>query len=494
MLLAKNTGLNLAGMLIPLIVGVFTIPYAVRGLGEEGFGLLSIAWIVLGYLAMLDFGLSRASAKFIAEARNRSNVEIQQIFWVSTLINLVFGIIGAIFVLVFTPYCINSLLNIPEHLLVESNRTFIFFGISLPFVLLSTNLRGMIGAVQRFDLVNIILIPLNTLNFIIPALSLPLKIKVSTVVLLIVITRVIGLFIYAYFCYKIFPGIRHRPKIDFHVAPKLLRFGGWISITSIISPLLVYVDRFFISHFLTLGIVTYYTIPYDMLNRIRILPIAFMTTIFPEFSANSNNDSHINRKLFEQSFKYILILTGIACILLFSYAPNLLGIWLGEAFMEKSIIVFRLVSIGVFVNSLAYLPFNYFQGIGRPDIPAKFHLLELPIYISMLFILIHRFQINGVAFAWLIRTFLDFILLFIGLFKYEPKLKSIFKIKKINFAVLMLVFLVLMQWMNSIINSRSIIIQISFSFCVLLILSIITWFLLFDQQEKILLRKIFNRN
>lgn len=38
-LLARNTLLNFIGQAVPLLVGVVTIPFIVRGLGTERFGL-----------------------------------------------------------------------------------------------------------------------------------------------------------------------------------------------------------------------------------------------------------------------------------------------------------------------------------------------------------------------------------------------------------------------------------------------------------------------
>ena len=49
------------GMVLPLIVGVLSIPFAIKGLGKEGFGILTIAWVILGYFGLFDFGLSRAT-------------------------------------------------------------------------------------------------------------------------------------------------------------------------------------------------------------------------------------------------------------------------------------------------------------------------------------------------------------------------------------------------------------------------------------------------
>ncbi|HEX7937381.1 MAG TPA: hypothetical protein VF483_00225, partial [Gemmatimonadaceae bacterium] len=54
------------------------------------------------------------------------------------------------------------------------------------------------------------------------------------------------------------------------------------------------------------------------------------------------------------------------------------------------------------------------QGVGRPDVPAKFHLLELPIYGAMLWYLLPRYGVAGAAIAWSVRTIGDTIVLMIS--------------------------------------------------------------------------------
>jgi O-antigen/teichoic acid export membrane protein len=57
-LLARNTLFNLIGQGLPLVVAVVTIPFIIQGLGIDRFGLLSLAWVVLGYFAIFDSGLA----------------------------------------------------------------------------------------------------------------------------------------------------------------------------------------------------------------------------------------------------------------------------------------------------------------------------------------------------------------------------------------------------------------------------------------------------
>jgi O-antigen/teichoic acid export membrane protein len=66
--IARNTLLNLLGQGLPLVVGVVTIPFIVRGLEPQRFGILALAWAITGYLSILDLGLSRATTKFAAES------------------------------------------------------------------------------------------------------------------------------------------------------------------------------------------------------------------------------------------------------------------------------------------------------------------------------------------------------------------------------------------------------------------------------------------
>src|SRR5271165_6731772 len=73
--IAHNTILNLVGQALPLLVGVFTVPIILKGLGIERFGLLALCWVVLGYFGMFDLGLGRATTKAVAELLGRGELQ-----------------------------------------------------------------------------------------------------------------------------------------------------------------------------------------------------------------------------------------------------------------------------------------------------------------------------------------------------------------------------------------------------------------------------------
>ena len=423
--LVRQSLINFIGLFVPLVVGFFTVPIAIKGLGVDGFGVFSIIWVVLGYFAFLDFGISKASTKFVAEIVGQSQTEISETAWTSLLLSFVFGLIGAIILLLLTPVLVNRVLNIPEMYIIATQKSFYLSAIILPFILVSLNLRGILAAYRRFDLINYVLIPTTVISYLAPAMSYYLNMDLWPIIVIICSARVISTLFYYILCFVTIPELKMIPLINLTRIKMLLGFSGWVTVSSIVSPILVYIDRLFIGSLMVVSNVAFYTAPFDFVNRLRVLPISLMKTMFPEFSllASMNNNDRIIL-LVARTFKYILLLVGIGAITLALFSSEFLSWWLGNEIAVQSNMVLKIFSIGIIFNSLAFIPYNLLQGIGKPKIPALLHMIELPIYIVLLGVLIHFFGITGAALAWFIRIILDFIMLHHRAFKLFPGLKN----------------------------------------------------------------------
>ena len=71
--LAHNSVLNLIGQGIPFLAAFFAIPLLIRGLGTDRFGVLTLAWMVIGYFSLFDLGLGRALTQVVAENASRGD-------------------------------------------------------------------------------------------------------------------------------------------------------------------------------------------------------------------------------------------------------------------------------------------------------------------------------------------------------------------------------------------------------------------------------------
>jgi O-antigen/teichoic acid export membrane protein len=96
------------------------------------------------------------------------------------------------------------------------------------------------------------------------------------------------------------------------------------------------------------------------------------------------------------------------------FAPEILRVWLGPEYAAQSATALRWLAAGVFANSLAAPLLVMLYAKNRPDLPARFHLLELAIHIPLTIYLIRVFGIAGAAAAWAARATLDMCLLLWG--------------------------------------------------------------------------------
>jgi O-antigen/teichoic acid export membrane protein len=150
-----------------------------------------------------------------------------------------------------------------------------------------------------------------------------------------------------------------------------------------------------------------------------------MESIFPKFSSiGINDDVSAISGLFLKSFKYISIVMSFVVLIFLTYSYEILQIWLGKNFADTSNSVLQILTIGLFFNAIATVPFFLLQGIGKPNIPAKIHVVELIIFAVMFYFMIKNFGLIGAAITWTCRTLFDFLMLFLATHHIQRKLFS----------------------------------------------------------------------
>ena len=52
----------------------------------------------------------------------------------------------------------------------------------------------------------------------------------------------------------------------------LISFGGWITVSNVISPIMIYIDRLIIGSLVSITAVTYYLPSYELASKILFIP------------------------------------------------------------------------------------------------------------------------------------------------------------------------------------------------------------------------------
>ncbi len=416
-----NVALNIAGSIAPFAIALVTIPVLIRGLGAERFGVLGIAWAVLGYFGVLDLGVGQAVTRAVAEQLGAGSAQGAQTTTVTgnTLI-VAFGLAAMLILYLSSDLLARWLLTTSPGLEREAASAFRLMALGLPFVFSAGGLRGTLEAHQRFGLVNAIRIPGSALNYAAPLFVLPFSHALPAVVAALICARVAVWIAFLVAVLRV-SGARYAPS-DWSAAElrSLLRLGGWVSVSNVLGPLMTYLDRFFIGAATSLSAVTYYVASYEVVTRVLLLPGAVAGVLVPSFAGEAVRGAPGVARLFERGQALILALTFPILFVVVFFADRILRAWLGNLVSGESIVVMQVLAVGVLFNGIAMVQSALVLGVGRPDISARLHLVELPLYIAALWFGVTRYGIAGAAAAWSARMIVDYFVLTIPVVRLYP--------------------------------------------------------------------------
>lgn len=409
---AHNTLLNFLGLAVPLALAFFVMPVAARHLGPARFGLLGLAWAITEYLTLFDLGLGRAIVKFVADALHHDSDELSEIVSLCVLAQLGAGLVGGAAFALAAPALIHSVFRMPAETATEAIGVFRVVGLSLPAVLLISAQRGILEGVQRFDLSTTIKMLSSTASLSIPAIGAVYGASLPSILLVVLASRLVICGLYAFAIRRALPGLRWVRSRDWVVLKRVLSFGGWVFVSNSITPLLLYFDRFALGTIVGLAAVGFYTAPYEGVTRLLLVPVSLIGTLLPALSSiEARGERERFSDLTSTSMRALMVVVAAPLAVVFVFAPELLRVWLGAQYAEQSGTALRILAVGVFANALAHPLFISLYAKNRPDLPAKFHLIELVIHVPLTIALIRSFGVAGAAAAWTIRVTLDMCLL-----------------------------------------------------------------------------------
>jgi O-antigen/teichoic acid export membrane protein len=418
-LIVRNTGLNLLGLVVPLAVGFVTIPMVVRALGTERFGILSLVWVVFGYFGLFDLGLGRTTTRYVADCLGRNEpAKLPGYLWTTVALQTAIGVAAAGLSHLAAPLIVRRILNIPAGFEAETILTLRLVGWSLPVMFVASSFRGVLEAAQRFDLVNAVKVPLNVLFYVLPLAGVALGFALPGIVILLVLSRAAALLVWGGMALRILPSLRTKPVPRRELVRPLFSFSGWLGLSGILFAVTTSLDRLVIGSVITVEAVTFYSAPYEALNRIGVVPGSLSMVLFPAFSlldAGGRRDR--SETLFARSSKFLLLSTGPVFILLLFFARDFLRLWLGPDFAVQSTFVVQVLAAAFLLNTLSAVPNSYLIGIGRVDLAPKYQTVELVAFAVLIYVGAKLGGIKGVALATALRLVAFTVFLVIASFR-----------------------------------------------------------------------------
>jgi len=405
----RNTLYNLTAQVAGVAISLLTVPPFLRLIGEARYGVLLIVWLLLGYSSLFDLGLSQATAQRMATLRDAPPEERSRLLWTALRLNGLLGAGAALVLYVAARLVLGSFVDMSDALREESLAALPWIAIALPVSMSASTLTGALQGREAFGATSALGTLGQLLTQVLPlAVAWRLTSSLAWLIPAALVSRPVTLLLAWLVCRRVVPLVGPARR-DVALGRSLLRYGGWVTVSSIVGPLMSSFDRLLIGGISGSQAVTYYGVPQGLAARFLMVPSALSGTLFPRFASSTPER---RAELAGLSMKVLACAMTPAIVAGLFLVEPFLTVWISAEFAARATLAAQIILVGVWANGLALIAHSSLQASGRPDVVAKIHLVELPAYLAVLAVFLHGWAVTGAAVAWSLRVAVDGLLLY----------------------------------------------------------------------------------
>jgi len=398
---------------INMLLGLLIIPFLIRKLGKDAFGLILLAESIIVFLEIATIGvrlsLSRHATFSLAQGRNEEFIEFlstsRYVLLVLASLILTAGLLVS--------FNFSNIFYVPDIYTTQSKILFFLITVSYVITTLNITFWSVLYVKQRMDLINIAVssgMLLRALGIFVFLSILPKRyITLTTYGIIYLIMVCAREFIVYIWHRKVMPGIRISLKyFSFLKIKDMFSFGFFSTISHVSTIFSDQAANIIVNIFWGAGFNALYGIGLKfpmVMRRLFLEPTWVLTPTFTHLAAK--NDKERLETLFFMYTKIISIITMPLCFILIFFAKPIILSWVGNEFVPS----IRILQIHM-VSLLAVLPFSIggciTNAYAKVKIPSFIAVAEAICSIALCIILGRVFPLGllGIALASAIPIFL----------------------------------------------------------------------------------------
>ncbi|SAK48346.1 lipopolysaccharide biosynthesis related membrane protein [Caballeronia catudaia] len=407
--IVKNIVINFAGLIAPAFVSLATVPAYIHTLGLERYGIVALVWILIDYFGILGFTMSVAAQNRISKAYSTGDSRAcAEVFWSVTWVNLATGALIGIAVyaagFLYTSCCT----NVDTGLRHEIESGLPWLALSVPIANVSCAFGAALTGAERFGAFNTTQ-TIGTILFQVIPLSVAFVISptLQNVLVAAIAMRLITAGQLAWQSSRVLniAGVM-GPRRE--VIKGLFGFGGWMFVATVTSMISESIDRLLIGSALGARLVAVYSVPKNLVTRLNIVAMALERVLFPRLSAVDREAAGV---LMQESSQFLgAVYTPIVMAAMLAVGP-FLQIWVGHDIAAVATPFARVLIFTMWIAGQADIWRVLVQSHVSAARAAQACVLQLSVYVAILWVAIQQFGLMGAAVANVLRVSLDFVVL-----------------------------------------------------------------------------------
>ncbi len=412
-LILKNSSLNAGRTVIVSLLTFITTPIILRSLGAEQYGIWALVIAFASYANFLELGFNSAVTRLVASSQNQksihstnsvlmlSKVEASKCKNQNDILKIKnnssngYSIASQINSTVITYMIVSALVFVLAAIFLQPVKFLLFHNISVSHLdlmllgtlacflmnLITSNYLSVLSGRMRMDLTNLIAVATNAVQNLGSIALLFLGYGLFGVFLASVASSILGSILSVVLAKREYSSLFFDlRRYDFASIRDLFKFSLKIYFINTSGNFIVSTNKFLISAIAGLQFVAYYEIGWKIVNQVRVFFQNILEPIYPAssiiVSSEAEHDGERRKKAFNKAFKYLLLLSGVAYCAMFLLSYPFIFFWLGEKYVQISLIVI-IIGIGNWFNLQTAVGFYFLMALNRLHSAVKSAIFSL---------------------------------------------------------------------------------------------------------------------
>lgn len=417
MIIKKNIVSNYIGQFYNIFIGIIIVPYYLKLLGTEAYGLVGFLALLQSWMSLLDFGISPTLSREVAIVKNtteeREKLRFAELVHSLELLFFTIAIITVAFIFISSGLIADKWLKIGNLNLHEVTQCISIMGLIIGFRFITSLYNsGLIGAENQVWVNNANII-LNTFRSIGALLMLHyVSNNLESFFLYQLVVTLIGLLIFASKFYIVLKLGKFKLFFSLNAIKPIIPFTMGIAYTGGIWVILTQSDKLLLSNILPLKEYGYFSVIILMVNAVQQLIAPISQAIQPRMTKlihAGKNDEMLAVYRKSSQLMAIIMFSIVGMIAAFSY--EIILFWTNNsqiATWGKDILFWYVLGNGVLaISGLQYmLQFAY----GKIKMHVQYNTIFTIVSLPLIIFTAYNYNALGVAVLWFILRLISFII------------------------------------------------------------------------------------
>lgn len=406
----RNVFSSWAYYFIQLVIGFFLMPFMVRQLGTETYGLWILVLSFAAYTAFFDFGIRGSVVKYVSEFEAKNDVaSLNKVVNTSWLIHSILGLL-AVFLFFTLSNFLDHFFKIEPYLLNDFKICVRLIGLTIGFTLFSNIFAGILEGYKRTDIVSIIEAVFFVIQSLLIVFSVIKRYGIVSLAFIILVVSILKHLTRAMFSFRISHHLKLNPflfnkksmKLIFNYSMFLFTFQSVLSFLNTLPNIILGV-------FLGPVSITFYSIGERLISYFRTLLFTTSGVLIPFISGfDALKDKERIKKSFVLGSRYSYSIVLFLGLVLITMGKPFIKLWMGEDFVAKSYNVLLIMIMPLLFSPTFFTIHALLEGLGRLKEITILTMFQVLLSVILSVIFIKNLKLIGVALGFSIPYFLTY--------------------------------------------------------------------------------------